>query len=251
MLRSFIAAFSMYSRIPMPRIEWSESAVKYAMCFFPAVGIAVGAALFAAAYIMRRLGAGDILYSAVMTAIPVTLTGGIHMDGFIDVSDANASFGSREKRLEIMKDPNVGAFALIRTAVYFMLAFGIWSETAAADVPVIALGCVLSRTLSALSVITFPLAKGTGLAAMFSGAADKRRNAAALLCWLTLCAAMAIAADPVRGAAMFTAAGAVFLAYRITSVKRYGGITGDLAGWFLQLCELAVPAAVVFAGRFL
>ncbi len=241
----------MYSRIPMPRFEWNENAVRYVMCFFPAVGAAVGAALFAAAYIMRSLGAGDILYSAVMTAIPVIITGGIHMDGFIDTSDALASYGDRKKRLSILKDSHVGAFALIWSSVYFILAFGIWSETDTADVLMISAGCVLSRTLSGLSVIMLPTAKDTGLAAMFSGAAQKRCTIVVLLCWLAACAAAVLLIDPKRGAAMLLSAAVIFLIYRRISIKSFGGITGDLAGWFLQLCELGILAAVTAAGRFI
>ena len=41
-MRSLIIAFSMYSRIPMPRCEWDERGMKYSMCFFPLVGAVLG-----------------------------------------------------------------------------------------------------------------------------------------------------------------------------------------------------------------
>ena len=64
-----------------------------------------------------------------------------------------------------------------------------------------------------------------------------------------MCASVFI--DARRGIAMTFAALVVFFIYRYTSVRRFGGITGDLAGWFLQICEGAVAAAVIAAGRFL
>ena len=33
---------AMYSKIPMPRVEWNEKNMKYAMCFFPLVGVVTG-----------------------------------------------------------------------------------------------------------------------------------------------------------------------------------------------------------------
>lgn len=250
MFRSLIAAFSMYSRIPMPRVEWDEKTIKYVMCFFPAVGIALGAAAYFAAAAMRALGAGTLLFSAVMTVIPIAVTGGIHMDGFMDTADALSSYGDREKKLEILKDPHLGAFSVIHAALYFILMLGLWSEAGKAEVLAASIGFVLSRALSGLSVVLFPKAKSTGLAAMFSSAADKKRAAAALAVWAAAAAAAAVFLDPLRGAAMTAAAVLVLLIYRRISTKRFGGITGDLAGWFLQLCEAAMLAAAIIAGRF-
>lgn len=251
MLRSVIIAFSMYSRIPMPKTEWDERAMRYAMCFFPLVGAVLGATALCAAALMNALGAGTLLFSAVMTVLPIILTGGIHMDGFIDTSDAAASYADKGKRLEILKDPHIGAFSVIYTAVYFVLMMGIWSEATAPDIPVIAIGCILSRSLSGLSVVKFPLAKNTGLAAAFSSAADKKRTAAVLVVWAAAAVCASVFIDARRGIAMTFAALVVFFIYRYTSVRRFGGITGDLAGWFLQICEGAVAAAVIAAGRFL
>ena len=57
------------------------------------------------------------------------------MDGFIDTSDAAASYADKGKRLEILKDPHIGAFSVIYAAVYFVLMMGIWSEATAPDIP--------------------------------------------------------------------------------------------------------------------
>ena len=46
-LESFVIAFSMYSRIPMPFVEWSERGMKYAFCFFPLIGVVIGACVCA------------------------------------------------------------------------------------------------------------------------------------------------------------------------------------------------------------
>lgn len=243
MLKSMIIAFSMYSKIPVPKTEWSDKSMRYTMCFFPLVGVVIGALMYAAGTLILMADIKPVLKAAVMTVIPVMLTGGIHLDGFLDTMDAIGSWAPKEKRLEILKDSNSGAFAVIGGCVYFVLSLGIWSEMSfdmlKSAVPVF----VLSRALSGLSVVSFPMAKNTGLAAMFSNAAHKRRVRIVMLLWIVLTAACMVAINPLTGAAAVLCAAAVFAYYYFMSKKNFGGITGDLAGYFLQVCELVCIAA--------
>ena len=111
-------AFSIYSRIPMPAFLWEEKDRKRAMYFFPLVGAVVGVLFYGAFWFLEYKGAGTVFSAAVLTAIPFFVTGGIHMDGFLDTCDARASFGDREKKLEILKDPHTGAFGVILGILY-------------------------------------------------------------------------------------------------------------------------------------
>ena len=92
MVESFIIAFSMYSRIPMPFIEWSERGMKYAFCFFPLIGAVIGLIMNVYVFAAQAAGLGILAFSLLGTAIPLLITGGIHMDGFLDVTDARSSF---------------------------------------------------------------------------------------------------------------------------------------------------------------
>ena len=78
------------------------------------------------------------------------------MDGFLDTCDAIHSWKGPEERLRILKDPHVGAFAVIGGLLYFLLAAGIWSEADIASALPLSLGFVLSRALSALAALLFP-----------------------------------------------------------------------------------------------
>ena len=81
LVKSLAVALSMYSKIPVPAVEWKEENMKYAMCFFPVVGVAVGILQYLAAAVLLGLtDCGAVLFSAVMTLIPVLVTGGIHLD---------------------------------------------------------------------------------------------------------------------------------------------------------------------------
>lgn len=248
-LKSLFVALSMYSRIPVPRTVWTESSMKYAMCFFPVVGAIIGAVIFAAGMLLKTF-CGSIIFSAVMTVIPVIITGGIHLDGFLDTSDALSSYEGTEKKLEILKDPNSGAFAVIAAAVYFTLSLGGWSIILPDDIIIISLFYCVSRALSGISIVSFPLAKKTGLAAMFSEAAHRSRVRFVLILWLAAAAAAAVVINPVITLLAAAAAALSFSVYYAVSIKNFGGITGDTAGWFLQICELAVLLAVG-AGRMI
>ena len=60
--------------------------------------------------------------------VPVFVTGGIHVDGLLDTSDALSSWQERSRRLEILKDSHAGAFAVITAAVYFIAWYGAYSQ---------------------------------------------------------------------------------------------------------------------------
>ena len=120
-MRAAIIAFSMYSRIPMPMFEWKEEDMKYAMCFFPAIGAVIGAVFFGMYLLLDRILTGKILAAGILLAVPLFITGGIHMDGFMDTCDARASYGDREKKLGILKDTHTGAFAVIFGGLYLIL----------------------------------------------------------------------------------------------------------------------------------
>ena len=120
-IKSICVAFSMYSKIPMPRVEWNEKNMKYAMCFFPLVGAVIGGLMLLVRFLCGRFGFNTSVYAVVMTALPVLVSGGIHTDGFIDTVDALSSYGDKEKKLEILKDPHTGAFAIIGAVMYYLL----------------------------------------------------------------------------------------------------------------------------------
>ena len=243
---SCVMAFSTYSRLPMPQVEWSEKNMRYTLAFFPLVGAAVGGVFALSAWLLGLLGFGSVLRGAVLTAVPLVVTGGIHMDGFCDTVDALSSHAPRERKLEILKDPHAGAFALIWGAVWLLVYFGLLTELRSAAT--VAAGFVLSRSFSAWGVERLPSARG-GMGAQLKRGSRFPWWVLALYLGLYL-GAVALWGDLLAGLAALGAALLVYLGYRTLAVRQFGGFTGDLAGWFLQVCELAILAAVVVAERW-
>lgn len=239
---SFKISFSMYSKIPMPYSDWSGENMKYVMGFFPLIGVVIGIVAGAWAWIAETIGlALDNLFRvAVCTAIPLLITGGIHMDGFLDTSDALSSWQEKERRLEILKDSHAGAFAIISCAVYMILYMGAVSVIEGKTFLLIGFYYMIIRGASGLSIVRFPKAKNTGLAAMFSDNAHKNVIQIWMLVYLVIGVVCTLAVNPVPAVVCNLLVLGIFLYYRWMSEKNFGGINGDLAGWFLQMAELLV-----------
>ena len=245
LLEGFIIAFSMYSAIPMPRVDWNEKNMKYCICFFPLIGVVIGACTGGWFYLTKLLSLPQSLRTSVILLIPVLITGGIHLDGLLDTADAIGSHKSRQEKLEILKDSHAGAFAVIAGICYFVLAYGIFAAMKWEDILQLGICFVLSRALSALALVCFPKAKGSGLLRTFSDAAANKRVAAVMAVYILLCCGALLLTGWQSGAAAIILAGFVFGWYYTMSKRMFGGITGDLAGCFLQICELAAAMGVI------
>ena len=251
MFRSLCIAVAMYSKLPAPRVDWDKKSLSWAMCFFPVVGVVIALLLGIWLGLCEMLDFGPFLRAAVSLLLPIAVSGAIHLDGFCDTSDALGSHQSREKKLEILKDSHTGAFAIICCCLYLIFFFSVWCEVEpeGRTLWMLSLGPVLSRSFSGLAAVSWPNARGSGLLATFTQPMEAQKARAVLLVWVAVCAVAMIALDPVTGTAAVAGAGLSFLYYFVMSRRQFGGITGDLAGFFLQVCECAMVLAVVLAQR--
>jgi len=241
LVKSFWVALATYSAIPVPQFDWSEKNMKYAICFFPAVGLFCGGALALWYWICCALGVSAVLFAAVAASLPLLITGGIHMDGFMDTVDALASHQSRERKLEIMKDSTCGAFASLYCGVYLLLTFGLLHELyAAEEIWVLCPLYVVSRGLSAFCAVTLPSARTGGMLRAYTKDASKVTAVIVSLVVAILAGAGMAVISLMSGLAAIACALLAVFGYRVFAMKQFGGVTGDTAGFFLQLCELTM-----------
>lgn len=153
--------------------------MRYALCALPLIGVVIGLAQALWLIAANWLCMPEMLRGAGLCLIPILLTGGIHLDGYADTSDALASCAPPEKKQEILKDPRCGAFAVIRLGVWFVASFVLCTAVRLDDPALACFGMsfVFSRALSGWAVATFPLAKNTGLAHTFATSADRTGGA--------------------------------------------------------------------------
>ena len=252
LIYSVFAAFSMFSALPAPQVPWEKEKIRYMLVCLPLVGMVIGAAEYLWLRLCSWLAFGLVLSSVGYTLIPVLLTGGIHLDGFMDTVDALKSHAAPEKKRAILKDPHAGAFAGIGLGCYLLAYFGLCAELPLFGRNVLLLGLVhvMSRSLSAVSGTLLPVRPGEGTLHFFHMAADKRVGILAVL-WVILSAGAMVAVWPIVGGVMALGAGITLLLVRSMAIREFGGMSGDIAGFQLQTAELVMLALLVLTERMI
>jgi adenosylcobinamide-GDP ribazoletransferase len=242
-------ALSMFSRIPVKAHSLSSPSMRYALAFWPLVGVLEGVACLAWGWVCCLAGLARPLAAAVFTVLPFAVNGGLHADGLCDTADALASHADRERALQVMADPRAGSFAVLTLGCHLVLTLALfWCVPLdLAPIACIALSYVLSRAIAGITVARWPNAHPGGLADAFGSAASPSSLIALSVTAVACCAGM-VAACGLGGALAVAAALAVLAWYRWSVARRLGGITGDTSGWFVQTSELAMLLAVVIGG---
>lgn len=252
--RAFAIAFSLYSRIPMPRFDWKKEDMRLCIAFFPWVGAVIGLVYYGVVHFGKLIKIPDIALVLIMTAVPLLITGGFHVDGYMDTKDALNSYKSREEKLKILKDPHTGAFAVIWLGicglVYIAAQMVMISDEAVPMLAgVTACGFVLARCMSAFCVILLKPARDDGMMKQESEDAIRARKGNLIILAVEALAALAGMFLFDWKAAAFAVAAAICwcLIYANRCSRIFGGTTGDTAGYFLVKCEVYMTVAVAAA----
>lgn len=238
LIRSFFVAFAMYSKIPVPRIEWKKENMQYALTFFPLIGLIVGA-LNLLWFNWSFDKVSEIMRVCIAMVIPLVITGGIHIDGYMDVMDALHSYGKREDKIRIMKDPHVGAFAVINLLVYFLLYGAACSQIYNFRMMAIfSTGFYLSRILSGIFALSYKSATGEGMLFEFTSKAKQTAVRVSLVLQLAICGTIMLTLDVITGGAVLIASAILFVYVYSLCAKEFGGINGDTCGFLSSMVEL-------------
>ena len=249
-LESLIVAFSMYSKIPVPQIEWKKDNMRFALCYFPLVGAVTGLIVWLWSLISGYLGVGTVLSTAVFVLIPVAVSGGIHLDGFADTVDALSSHQPRKGKLDILQDSHSGYFAIITCVSYFLIIVGLWSEMPIDGWPVVVFGFILSRSLYGLSILWFPHTRESKCS-LYVPEDGKGKTAVTvvLVLYTALCVFFMMHMNLTVGIGCLAGAVLAFLYYCWVAFKHFGGITEDIASFFVQVCEILIPLMALLIYR--
>ena len=204
-----------------------------AMRWFPLVGAGIGAALGGIWWIAGELWP-PLVAAAVVVAADLALTGLLHLDGLADSADGLLPHLSRERRLEVMAAPDVGAFGVGVVAAALLLRWSALATMKPSPALLVGVWCA-SRTLMATVAGTVPYARREGLATAFLDGAGV---------WLVAVGGAAVAVVLAGWAALGVLCG---LAVVALAVRRIGGFTGDVlgaAGVVGEMAGLLVAAAV-------
>ncbi len=251
-LKSFFIAVSIYSKIPVPQFEWKEKDMNYMFCFFPWIGALIGGSIYFWNYLCTLYHIGVLCRTVVGMAIPLFVTGGIHVDGFMDTMDALHSYRPKEKKLEILKDSHIGAFAVIMLVTYGLIYLGAFSEIKNQELlKIVCGGFFLSRCFCGISVVTFPLAKKDGMLYLF--ACHSHKKIVRIILYIQSIACIGLMLFWSFHAAFLVTIAAIlgFIHYYYQSKKEFGGITGDTSGYFILLSQAYIMVMAAFINGFI
>ena len=216
--------------------NWSAGDSGRASVWYPLVGMVIGALAWltwkAAIFLFPAWVAG-----VITLLVWVVLTGGLHLDGLADCCDGLLSSTSVERRLEILKDPHVGAFGVIGLVLVLMLkAAALGSLT-----PVSSPGILLAASLARWCILPaglLPLARPSGMGADF--ALGFRRS---FILWGAILPLVIVILLGIRGLlSTFAGLGAAALVVSLAK-SRIGGVTGDVFGMVAEIVETVVLIA--------
>ena len=236
-------SMSMFSIVPMPQI-WDDKAMNLMMAFFPLVGVVIGALWWGLGVMLIHIP--PMLAASVIMLIPFVLSGFIHLDGYMDTSDAVFSRRDMVERRKILKDSHVGAFAVVMLGVLFLISFSavytIISNTN--NLLIFIFIPIISRSLSGIVMLILKPFSESGYAFSF------KRNTKLLhvMVIIVIASVSFVLAYLLCGAMMLLPLVAMVVATIITTIymkRQFGGISGDLCGFILVVNELI--AIVVMA----
>ena len=244
-------SLGMFSAIPLPFHIWNEKHTSIMITAFPLVGLIVGTVWWLASMLLFSLNVSVMLTAATLALIPFFIAGFIHLDGYMDTSDALLSYRSTEEKIRILKDPNVGAFAVVMLGILFVTQFAAMYTIAEGReyfALVIAI-TVVSRCCSALYVFSLPHIPGSNYAPLITQGINKAHRV-----FVAMAAISAFAFSfRYAGYAGVIVLAVVVIGYSLGILKAYRGfkgISGDLLGFALVIGELCgLIALAVIQGR--
>lgn len=250
-LKSLALAFSCFSRLPVPKMEWDSDNMRFILAWFPVVGLVVG--LFAAAWwlVSETIGIGIVLRAAGVVLIPLLVTGGFHLDGFADVIDAQASHVEPDRKRAILKDSHIGAFAAMAIAGYILAYFAVATELPDGWRAAALIVClhVMTRCGSGFASTLF-FGNGTsGMLTSFRDSADVRLTIGIVSTLFVIVGICAIVVSPLCGLLMIVCEALLLAWLNWFAQRNFGGMSGDVAGFFLQTCELVLVICIVIGAK--
>ncbi len=215
-----------------------------AVGFYPLVGLLLGGILALADALLGYLFPIPVR-SALALALWIILTGGLHLDGFLDSCDGLLGASTPERRMEIMRDERVGAFALAGGVLLLLTMLSSLSTMASGRWAALLLAPVLGRWGMAMAVVAFPYARTSGLGRDIK---DQAHAAQVMLATLTAMAVVVIVAFILQSAAPLIGLAAAAIVFWLSTrfiLARIPGMTGDTYGAINMLIEAGVLLAFV------
>lgn len=239
---SFFMAWGMFWIVPCPVKWWDERGRVGMLLFLPVVGLLIGLVWAICVWLRERYLPGP-LGAALVAVIPFILSGFIHLDGYMDCSDAVLSRRDLETRRKILKDSHVGSFAVVALIIMFLLEYAAFSgEALERKVWLLPFVCAVPRSCSVCAVSFFRPIPGSSYEKMFSNGVPLN----AKICAVSTTLLLTLIPVFLFGKAGFCAlVGAAASLLTISYIRHdLQGMSGDVSGAGITVGELCALAAL-------
>lgn len=238
LFKGFIMDITMFTIIPIPYKVWEDRAVCHMMKLYPLIGLIVGLINYLVYLIANYFNLPLIIITALTMISPFIITGMLHLDGFMDVSDALLSRRDRKEKIRILKDPNTGAFSVISLGILFILIFSSVYAIIEGNKNIMGIIIIpiISRALMGYMLLKKDTMKESSLGSYFKTGTGKV-DIVVILSFLILALIGLVYLLGIKGLIL---GGFIILSAIISvkkSIKELGGMSGDIAGYGLVIAE--------------
>lgn len=233
--KGFALAISMLTTVPFFKIHNFYKGINgYAVMFYPLVGFLLGAVLWGVYLLLSPYVASTHL-GIIIFGLLVLLTGALHLDGFSDTIDG--LYVPKERALEVMKDAHVGGMGMIISGTFLILKA---SSLAHFELfYLLPLILMLSRLNAVLAIYFYPYISQSGMGTLAKEELTKPQMLIALFYSFLIVLLY-------NKLLLFVSTLLVLFVIKSIFVKRYGGFTGDIYGFTIEVTELVLLNALLF-----
>ncbi len=236
----FLAALQFLTAIPLPlRREFRPEELGGSTSYFPVVGIILGLILAGLNWLMS-LVLPPALVDALLIVSLAALTGGLHLDGFVDTCDGIAGHRTREDRWRIMHDSRAGAFGVIGAVLLLLVKYvSLSSIPRQLIMTTLVFMPVVSRWAMVYAIFVYPYARPSGLGQIFK----QKTNWPKFSIGTVITFAVGVVLVPILH---LSGLATIFGVWIITVVvatylkSQLSGLTGDTYGAINEIAEVSV-----------
>jgi len=245
-MSSFLLAIQFLTIIPFKIKHINEKDMSKSMIYFPLIGLLLGLILAVTFNFFSFLQFKDLFINIILVILLIVLTGGIHLDGLADTTDAILSRKNKEEMLKIMRDSHIGVMGVLSLISIILLKISFLSSisTPLKTISLI-LMCVLSRWALVFTMFLFPYARQKGKAKIFiQGMNFKIFILATIIALICVAIIWKIKGLIILGIIAICA----YIIGKFINHK-IGGITGDTLGAINELTEVIVLFSICILER--
>jgi len=234
-MQPFFIAVQFLTRLPVPfKVGYTDKQVAQSVLYYPLVGLLIGGVLLSMAVLVNSIA--PALSAVVVLVLWVLITGGLHLDGLADSTDAWAGgYGDTQKSLEIMKDPAAGPLAVVVLVLLLLAKFSALSYLFENNyLWALLVAPILGRLSIIVLFVTTPYIRQQGLGAEMAEHLDSVQAYAVIA---VICGLFIVAFPVLIAITVLACVCVVLFLLRKMMLKRLGGMTGDTIGASLEIIE--------------